>query len=159
MTPTTVYMGATGSGGSATGPPLVFAEGVVKSTTGGGNWVAVNNGLTATNRFGRISIPGLAIDLTAPTRLYAATENGGVFQSIDGGGYWGPLNAGLATLFVRSVAIDPVTPTIVYAATDGGGVFAMQQVPPSFDDDDRADVAIFRLRPGSGSSADRPTGA
>ena len=141
ITPTTVYMGATGG---ASAVPVSLVEGVVKSSTGGGNWVAVNSGLTAVNRFGNISVPGLAIDPTAPTRLYAATENGGVFQSFDGGATWGPLNTGLPTLFVLSVTIDPVTPAIVYAATDGGGVFAMQQVPPSFDADARADVAIFR---------------
>ena len=54
-TPTTLYAGTDGGG-------------VFKSTNGGGNWGAVNTGLTATY------VSALAIDPETPTTLYAGTR-------------------------------------------------------------------------------------
>ena len=59
VTPTTLYAG-TGFGG------------VFKSSDGGGNWSAINDGLTNTN------VQALAIDPTTSTP-YAGTGGGGVF--------------------------------------------------------------------------------
>ena len=53
MTPTTLYAGTWG--------------GVFKSTNGGGNWSAVNTGLTDTY------VNALAIDPATPATLYAGT--------------------------------------------------------------------------------------
>jgi hypothetical protein len=64
-TSTTLYAGTSG-------------RGVLKSTDGGGNWTAVNAGLT--NSY----VEALAIDPSTPTTLYAGTR-GGVFKSTDGG--------------------------------------------------------------------------
>ena len=55
MTPTTLYAGTAGGG-------------VFKSTNGGGNWSAVNTGLTCYS-----SVYALAIDPATPTTLYAGT--------------------------------------------------------------------------------------
>ena len=74
-TPTTLYAGTGG--------------GVFKSTNGGGNWSAVNTGLTNTNVY------ALAIDPATPTTLYAGTHDGGVFKSTNGGGNWSAVNTGL----------------------------------------------------------------
>jgi len=77
--PTTLYAGAPGNGG------------VFKSTNGGGNWSAVNTGLTAT------WVNTLAIDPAIPTTLYAGTGGGGIFKSTNGGGNWSAVNTGLTT--------------------------------------------------------------
>ena len=87
-TPTTLYAG-TDSGG------------VFKSTNGGGNWSAVNTGLTATY------VTALAIDPETPTTLYAGTWGGGVFKSTNGGGNWSAVNTGLTDTNVIALAIDP----------------------------------------------------
>jgi photosystem II stability/assembly factor-like uncharacterized protein len=92
---------------------------VFKSTDGGENWKAVNNGLT------NIDVRALAIDPLTPTTLYAGTWGGGVFKSTDGGENWGAVNMGLVNLYVFALAIDPVTPTTIYAGTDSG-VFTIQ---------------------------------
>ena len=65
-----------------------MSGGVFKSTNGGGNWSAVNTGLTDTY------VHALAIDPVTPTTLYAGTEGGGVFKSTDGGGNWSAVNTG-----------------------------------------------------------------
>jgi hypothetical protein len=101
-TPATLYAGTGG--------------GVFKSTNGGGNWSAVNTGLTAAG------VSALAIDPATPATLYAGT-GGGVFKSTNGGGNWSAVNAGLTSTFVRALAIDPATPATLYAGTNGGGVF------------------------------------
>ena len=75
-----------------------------KSTNGGGNWGAVNTGLTAT------TVCALAIDPATPTTLYAGTD-GGVFKSTNGGGNWSAVNTGLTATTVLALAIDPATPS------------------------------------------------
>ena len=61
-----------------------------KSTNGGGNWSAVNTGLTS-----YLMLCALAIDPATPTTLYAGTWDGGVFKSTNGGGNWSAVNTGL----------------------------------------------------------------
>ena len=82
-----------------------------KSTNGGGNWSAVNTGLTNTYVY------ALAIDPATPTTLYAGTYGGGVFKSTNGGGNWSAVNTGLTDTLVSALAIDPATPTTLYAGT------------------------------------------
>src|SRR3989442_1002233 len=109
QTPTTLYAGTSG-------------HGVFKSADGGGNWSAVNTGLTTP--YGAIWVNALAIDAQTPTTLYAASSGGGVLKSIDGGGNWSAVNTGLDTTgCCIALAIDPQTPTTLYASSSGGGVF------------------------------------
>src|SRR5215813_500838 len=68
-------------------------------------------------------VTSLAIDPTAPIILYAATSNGGVFKTTNGGSSWSSVNVGLTNTNVSVVAIDPLTPTTLYAGTSGSGVF------------------------------------
>jgi murein DD-endopeptidase MepM/ murein hydrolase activator NlpD/photosystem II stability/assembly factor-like uncharacterized protein len=105
------------------------AAGVFKSTNGGKNWSAVNNGL------GNADVGALAIDPANPTTIYVGTyvhggtEIGGVFKSTDGGNNWSPKNTGLDdSLNVNALAIDSSNSNIIYAGTSpysffGGGVF------------------------------------
>jgi hypothetical protein len=55
--------------------------------------------------------------------LFAGTQGGGIFKTINGGGSWAPANTGLTATFVDALAINPMTPATVYAGTNGGGVF------------------------------------
>ena len=103
-TPTTLYAGTFG--------------GVFKSTDGGGNWNAVNTGLTSTY------VNNLAIDPKTPTTLYAGIYD--LFKSTNGGENWSAVNAGPANTRLISLAIDPATPTTLYVGTDGGGVFVVR---------------------------------
>ncbi|WP_243626455.1 stalk domain-containing protein, partial [Candidatus Cryosericum septentrionale] len=55
-----------------------------------------------------------------PTTLYAGTNGGGIFRSVDSGDHWTMLNTGLDFLGAYSLAIDPLTPTTLYASTEMG---------------------------------------
>ena len=65
----------------------------------------------------------LAIDPSTPSTLYAGTNAGGVFKSINGASTWTAVNSGLTSTTVNALAIDPSTPATLYAGTFGGGVF------------------------------------
>jgi photosystem II stability/assembly factor-like uncharacterized protein len=85
---------------------------VFKSTNGGGQWAAVNTGLTY------LYIASLVIDPADSNTLYAGTL--GVFKSTNGGGRWVAVN----TRGVYSLAIDPADSNTVYAGTFGNSIFA-----------------------------------
>ncbi len=102
--------------------------GVFKSTDGGGQWMAVNQGLSD------LDIQALAIDPQTPATLYAATFFEGIFKTTDGGSQWVAVNGGLFDFDrnhktsppspdVRTLAIDPQTPTTIYAGRFGLGIF------------------------------------
>ena len=82
---------------------------------GGGNWDAVNNGLT------RNYIFALAIDPANPMTLYAGA-NSLVFKSTDGGDNWSNTLYSFFSSF-RTLVIDPANPMTLYAGTNGDGVF------------------------------------
>jgi hypothetical protein len=90
---------------------------VFKSTNGGANWSAINNGLTNTY------VWALAIAPQTPSTVYVGTWGGGVFKSTNGGANWNASNIGLTNTYVRALAIDPQTPSTVYVGTGGGGMF------------------------------------
>ena len=97
----TLYAGTDGSG-------------VFRTTDGGANWSAVNNGLS------HLRIRTLAIDPIDPMRVYAGSDGSGVFQTTDGGAHWSAVNDGLDKPNVRSLMIDPTDPMTVYAGTVSG---------------------------------------
>ena len=99
----TIYAGTSGSG-------------VFKSTNGGANWSAANNGLPSTS----VYVHALAIDPLNSSTIYAAT--GGVFKSTNGGASWSRSSNGINTA-VRAVAVDPLNPNTVYAGSIFRGVF------------------------------------
>lgn len=73
LTPSILYLGLGSGPGSQTYPEL--EGGVFKSTDGGGNWSAVDTGLTD------FYINALAINPATPTTLYAATAGGGLYTN------------------------------------------------------------------------------
>ena len=95
----------------------VFADGgVFKSTDSGETWIAARNGLssdTDTN-----GVHALAIDPSAPARIYAATEHG-VFTSTDAAASWTPINAGLTDLYVWGISIDRTGSILRTASKEG----------------------------------------
>jgi photosystem II stability/assembly factor-like uncharacterized protein len=91
-------------------------EGVFKSTDGGGNWVALGNGLTDLN------FTALAIDPRTPTTLYTSTAFG-VFKTTDGGIRWTAIDHGLTNPDIFALAIDGSSTATLYAGDYGGGVF------------------------------------
>jgi photosystem II stability/assembly factor-like uncharacterized protein len=117
--PTTLYAGT--------------SHGVLKSTDGGLTWTGANTGLT--NATGGVRV--LAFDPLNASTLYAvgnavfqATQDNGIFKSIDAGKNWTPLNAKfyasdgaqtpLALVFVSKLIIDPARPSTMYLLATGG---------------------------------------
>src|SRR5262245_14846515 len=107
QTPSTLYAGTVGGG-------------VFRSSNGGGNWTAVNSGLT--NPYVDTNVGAIAIHPQTPSTLYAGTFSEGVYRSSNGGGNWTATNTGLMASQVSALAIDLQTPSTLYAGT-GGGVF------------------------------------
>ncbi len=100
QTPTVLYAGSDGAG-------------VFKSTDGGNQWRAVNQGLAEYLR-----IYGLVIDPQTTTMLYVegvgrTPSASGVFKSTNGGDSWRRLSEEIRSLPV----IDPLTPTTLYSAS------------------------------------------
>jgi hypothetical protein len=105
----------------------------VYAGTDSGVWKSVDGGATFPQRgtgipFGQPVI-GLAVDSSNPSRVYAVAVEihsgtpAGIFKSFDGGATWVPRNAGLTSLYVRSIALDPTSPSVLYAAVDRRGIF------------------------------------
>jgi hypothetical protein len=90
------------------------------------------------------SVGALAIDPANPLTLYAGTlfslfgpGYGSVFRSVNGGGSWSDIGAGLGgdipSFNVPALAMDPVQTDRLYAALDGGdvpGIFERHATEP-----------------------------
>lgn len=120
--PNTLYAGAAS-----------YGHGVYKSTNGGANWSAINNGLD----FGELGSPNipevvaLVIDPQISNTLYIQTFRG-IFKSTNGGASWNAVNAGYPVSRseltsgiprISSLAIDPQDSSTVYAGTFFHGLF------------------------------------
>jgi photosystem II stability/assembly factor-like uncharacterized protein len=103
-----------------------LGAGVLRSTDSGAHWSTANSGLTTTDVY------ELAIDPTAPQRIYACT-NSGVFKSDDGGSDWSAINSGLTSLNVRALAIHTRNPEILLTGTIDSGVFRSTNGGASWD--------------------------
>jgi len=64
----------------------------------------------------------LSRDKADSSRLWAATDQVGVFDSVDGGDTWNALNEGLGGSVLRTVAVHPHFPQRIYAGYDETGV-------------------------------------
>ena len=91
----------------------VAGGGVYRTTNGGSDWDLVGLTLRTVN--------SLAIDISSPLTLYAATSDSGVYKSTDAGEHWS--RTGLEALDVRAVAIEPLMPQRVYAGTSDEGLW------------------------------------
>jgi hypothetical protein len=134
-----MYAGSDRSAEGADGP------GVYKSTDGGMNWIAINNGLTNPH------VMALAISPQTPSLIFAGTSGGGVFNSTDGGTSWSAMNDGLTNPFVYALAIVAQTTTSLYAGT-GGGVFGITLMRPHFT------MTVSKAGLGEGTVASSPPG-
>lgn len=103
LMPTTVYVGT--------------STGVLKSTDDGASFASASTGPS-------IGISSLAVDPSAPGKVYAGTiafnvpnlpTGAGVFATADGGSSWIPV-PGVGTLPVFALAIDVGPPKSIYAA-------------------------------------------
>ena len=96
-------------------PNIIYAAtdaGVFRSIGRGDAWEKQLDTLRAT---------ALALDPMQTRTLYAGTQGGGVFRSVDSGSNWMGINIGLSDKNVLSlVALNSTT---LYAGTFGGGVF------------------------------------
>ncbi|MCH8942325.1 MAG: T9SS type A sorting domain-containing protein [Bacteroidetes bacterium] len=88
--------------------------GVFLSTNNGGNWTAVNNGLTNS------VVRSFAI---YGSNVFAGSAGDGVFLSTNNGSNWTAINDGLNYLSVYSLAISGNN---IYAGTNGNGVYKRQ---------------------------------
>ena len=88
---------------------------VFKSTNGGSQWSAINNGLPV-NR----SVNALAVDRMTPSTIYAGSLGGGVFKSINSGDSWASENVGLTNLFITALEVDPRDSNVIFASGNGG---------------------------------------
>jgi photosystem II stability/assembly factor-like uncharacterized protein len=97
-------------------PPGIYVgtdqHGVFKSTDYGVNWIPVNAGLEDP------TVVDLAIDLSSPSVLYAATGQG-VSKSTDGGTTWSTIGDNALGASIYSVALD-VDKQIVWVASEHG---------------------------------------
>jgi len=80
------------------------------------SWIPANEG------FPPPLVTSICIDPINSQVLYAGTEGGGIYKSVDGGSSWVIINEGLTTLDVFSLVIDVSNTKIIYAGT-GEGVF------------------------------------
>ena len=103
VTPSRIYAG-------------VSPVGVFMSIDAGGNWSAVNTGLSD------VRVRAVALDRAVPTTLYAATDSG-VFKTLDGGAHWAIANSGIAGGPVNSIVVDPGGTDLVYAVHQTTGVY------------------------------------
>ena len=60
-----------------------------------------------------LEIRALAIHPATPTVVYAGTDGGGVFKTVNSGASWSAVNSGLTDLNLKTLAINPVTPATI----------------------------------------------
>ena len=70
-------------------------------------------------------LQAVAADPGAPATLYAASTDGGVFKSLDGGAAWSKASRGISGNSIQGFAIDPQHPQTLFAVSGGapGSVF------------------------------------
>jgi photosystem II stability/assembly factor-like uncharacterized protein len=97
-------------------------EGVFKTVDGGATWSPANTGLNSA------TITAFATD-AAGGRLYAGTDNIGVWAGAEAGTTWSPINTGISPMttgdnsHVTAVLVDPAQPATLYTSLYTQGVF------------------------------------
>jgi photosystem II stability/assembly factor-like uncharacterized protein len=103
--PATVYVAVPGAGA---------ASRLVRSGNGGRSWQPADGGLPQTFLW------ALDFDPAAPTTVYAAMGEHGVFETNDGGTRWRSLDVPAKYGAVTAIAVDPRHPQTIYAGADNG---------------------------------------
>ena len=102
----------------ATSPSRLFAataEGLFRSTDGGGSWARTADGIDGDD------VAAVAVD-TASGTVFAGTFKG-IFRSSDGGVTWKAFTDGLRNRDVRALAVAGSPPRL-WAGTAGGSVYS-----------------------------------
>jgi photosystem II stability/assembly factor-like uncharacterized protein len=94
------------------------AFGTYVSHDGGTSWSPANNGPMQDAH-----VTGIDVDASDPNRVFVATGNHGVLQSVDGGASWTQANQGLRSTSALSVAAHPMRPEIVFTGLWRGGIY------------------------------------
>ena len=122
--PQVAVAGRTGS------PNMPFAAepsggSIFKSTDAGATWTKTNNGLISADvSFSAAQVNCIAVDPANDQIVYAGTESAGVYKSVNGGGLWQPMNAGIEDNgSIQAVAVDPQDSNRLYALTFQNGIF------------------------------------
>ncbi len=89
-------------------------NGVFRSTDGGRNWNARNQGLI------NVTITDLLIDPINPQIWYALVQERGVWRSLDGGSHWEAYNGGLGNTTIYRLGWDAGNPSRILAWTADG---------------------------------------
>ncbi len=100
-------------------PDTVYAatlSGLYKSTDAAKSWRRIGQSLQDQ------MIIAMVLDRARRGVIYLAGRDG-IHRSEDGGSTWKALNAGLATLNVRSLAQSSIDPKLFYAGTNGSGLY------------------------------------
>jgi photosystem II stability/assembly factor-like uncharacterized protein len=108
-------------------------SGILKSSDGGGTWVASRSGIPD----GKNDVVAMAIHPQKPPRLYAAIDRVGLFVSEDNGKQWAPTAGALRSKDLRDLAFSPANPDTLFAlaadglfkTTDGGATWTELKVP------------------------------
>ncbi len=121
-------VGTEGSSGFLNGsfpitPGNLYPGGVFISSNAGNNWAKSGAGLL------HPQVYSLAVDPSAPNRIYAGTGHG-VARSSDGGATWNATAQALPTIdgqapqiaigYILALAVNPVSPSTLYAGTFEG---------------------------------------
>ena len=106
-TPSTLYFGT---------------QRIYKSTNRAANWTAISpdlsNGNQSTNlTFGTIT--SIDVSIVDDKIIYVGTDDGNVWNTLDGGINWTKLSADLPNRWVTDVATDPINPAIAYVVYSG----------------------------------------
>ena len=109
-TPATIYVGS--------------EQGIYKSVNGGATWTFAGSGLPI---FSGQIMNRIAISRSSPATLYALTNNGTIFKSINAGGSWAqpngqPIGPQFSQLPLPLV-VAPDNPEVVYVGSQNSGIF------------------------------------
>jgi photosystem II stability/assembly factor-like uncharacterized protein len=108
--------------------------GLYKSTDLGLNWININNNLPLYPGYPLVFGP--AINPQNNQNMFVASNQRGIYQTIDGGLHWEPFNIGLDTNFAGGhVYFVPGDTTRLYYATYGHSVWSIHRTLDNIDDD------------------------
>jgi photosystem II stability/assembly factor-like uncharacterized protein len=98
---------------------------VYKSTNNGVSFTAVSGDLTSypnpASSLTYHTIATLDVSPRSPRIYYAGTDDGRVWRSLDAGGSWSDISAGLPLYAITRVTADPLDSTVVYVCQSGFG--------------------------------------